>query len=221
MSPLVLNTVARNALLADINSKMGSATLEVRTGTRPESADSAATGTLLASVALGANPFSGTSTLSLVSPVTTTVLASGTVGYLRLIYNNGNSVYDFLNNAGIPSNLTAGQTLNINSLTLTFGVLDPIVPLPDAPTGLTFVSATTSAITVSWTDTSAGTMWHRVYFRLNGTSNTFEIGAEVPPGVVSTEFGGLSSATSYEIRATAFSGSEESVFSAPLVATTL
>jgi len=57
---------------------------------------------------------------------------------------------------------------------------------------------------------------------VSGTSDDFEIGAEVPPATVQAEVGGLDAGTTYELRATAFDGDtlEESEFSAALVTAT-
>jgi hypothetical protein len=91
-----------------------------------------------------------------------------------------------------------------------------------APTNLVLDETTDTSFTVSWTDSSSGSDWHRIYFRLDGSSDEYEMGAEVLAGVTTAEVGGLDPGTSYEVRAVALNTAtgHESGFSNTVVATT-
>lgn len=101
------------------------ATIEIRTGTQPASANSAASGTLLATITLPTSPF-GTPSSGAVSKNGTwsaTVSTSGTAGYARFISSTrafdvsvGTSGADMIiDNASLVS----GGTVTISTFTYT------------------------------------------------------------------------------------------------------
>jgi hypothetical protein len=97
---LSLATTARNAMcdaLVDlIDAGAAAGTIQIRTGTRPANPNTAATGTLLATVTLIDPAFgsaaSGVATLS--DPVAVTAVATGTATWFRALDSNSNAVMD-------------------------------------------------------------------------------------------------------------------------------
>src|SRR5437868_2451913 len=90
------NDTVRNAILQDIIDEAGAnAILEFRSGSKPANAAASRTGTVLASMALGATPF-GTPSGGAVSKNGTwqdaSADATGTLGYWTLYKSNGTTV---------------------------------------------------------------------------------------------------------------------------------
>lgn len=96
-----LPSAAQNALcdtLVDrLDAGAGAGTIEIRTGSQPASANSAATGTLLATITCADPAFgsaaAGVATLAGV-PLTTTGVAAGTAGWFRVKDSTGATVFD-------------------------------------------------------------------------------------------------------------------------------
>lgn len=119
---LRIPTAARNAAcdavvdLADAGA--GAATIEIRTGSQPATANDAATGTLLATVTCADPAFgsasSGVATLA-GTPLSTSGVAAGTAGWFRMKDSAGNTVMD-------GSVGTSGAELNLNTTTISVGV---------------------------------------------------------------------------------------------------
>lgn len=119
-----------NAIVQRIDAGSGPGSIDIRTGSQPASAGSAATGTLLATVVLADPSFpgavNGTAALNGV-PRSDVADDSGTAGWFRVKDSDGNFVLDgmctmaggggemILDN----TNLATGQTFRINSLSLT------------------------------------------------------------------------------------------------------
>lgn len=101
---LRLNTALRNRLLDCLfDSGTGlaifdSGTVEFRTGAQPASADSAATGTVIAAITLPANAMgaaaSGTTSKTVTAWEDTAANAAGTMGYARFYSTGGTYVMD-------------------------------------------------------------------------------------------------------------------------------
>ena len=118
-------TAARNAAcdavvdLADAGA--GAATIDVRTGAQPASANDAPTGTLLATFALNDPAFgaaaTGVATLDVDPAVTTTGLAAGTAGWFRMKDSAGNTVLD-----GAVTATGGGGQLELNTTTVSVGL---------------------------------------------------------------------------------------------------
>ncbi|GAA2990703.1 hypothetical protein GCM10017559_08450 [Streptosporangium longisporum] len=119
-----LPTAARNAAadavvdLADAGA--GAATIEIRTGSQPASANDAASGTLLATFTLADPAFgaasTGVATLA-GTPRTTTGVAAGTAGWFRLKDSTGATVLD-----GAVTATGGGGQLELNTTTISVGV---------------------------------------------------------------------------------------------------
>lgn len=82
-----VNDNLANDILAGINTTFDSGTLEFRSGSRPATADTAASGTVLASITLPADSFATPSSRTMVKAGTwedTSADAAGTIGYARM-----------------------------------------------------------------------------------------------------------------------------------------
>lgn len=124
---------ARNAAadavvdLADAGAAAG--TIKVYTGSQPADADDAESGTLLVTFTLNDPAFgaaaSGVATLDVSPAISTTASASGTAGWFRLEDSNGVNVLDGACGSGSGEldldnlSISSGQTVTINSLTVT------------------------------------------------------------------------------------------------------
>jgi hypothetical protein len=109
----------RNSLLDGIDSVFNSGTLEIRSGAQPASANDAATGTVLATIALPADSFAAASGGSKAKAGTwqdASADATGTAGWFRM-YNTGDT-------QRIDGNVTAtagGGDMEIDSVSITAG----------------------------------------------------------------------------------------------------
>ena len=107
-----------NAITTRADGGAGVATLKIYSGSQPATADTAATGTLLATFTLSDPSFgaasSGVITLA-GTPKTVAASASGTAGYFRLEDSTGVDILD-------GSVGTSGAELNLNTTTITSGV---------------------------------------------------------------------------------------------------
>jgi hypothetical protein len=106
-----------DALTARVNTG-GAGSLKIYTGTQPTTADSAASGTLLATFTLS-NPAFGAASSGVITlagtPKAVAAAASGTAAYFRIANGAGTTVLD--GSVGTSSN-----QLNLNSLSITSGV---------------------------------------------------------------------------------------------------
>ena len=118
-----LDTDLRNALASAISSGFpAGSTLEIRTGSQPATANTAASGTLLATITLPASPWAAASGGSVAKQNTwsATASATGTAGWARLI--GGSNALDVaigtdwtIDNASIIS----GGTVTVTSASIT------------------------------------------------------------------------------------------------------
>jgi hypothetical protein len=118
---LRIATSARNAA-ADavvdlVDAGAGAGTLRIYTGSQPATPNTAATGTLLATVTLVDPAFGSAATgvATLADPGAVTGAADGTAGWFRIYDSNSNAVLD-----GACG--TSGAELNLNTLTISTGV---------------------------------------------------------------------------------------------------
>lgn len=118
-----LDTDLRNNLATEISTLFpAGSTLEIRTGTQPASANTAASGTLLATITLPASPWAAASSGSIAKQGvwSATAVATGTAGYARLI--GGTNAMDVaigtdwtIDNASIIS----GGTVTVSTASIT------------------------------------------------------------------------------------------------------
>ncbi|WP_433252876.1 hypothetical protein ACQPYK_08590 [Streptosporangium sp. CA-135522] len=118
--PTTVRNIAVDAVVDLLDAGSGAATIEVRTGSQPASADSAATGTLLATFTLADPAFgaasSGTATLA-GTPRSTTGAAAGSAGWFRAKDSSGTTVFD-----GSITATGGGGDLELNTVTISVGV---------------------------------------------------------------------------------------------------
>lgn len=111
----------------------GPATIEVRTGAQPATADTAASGTLLVTFTCEdpafASPSAGVMDLDAAPDLTAVAVASGTAGWARMLDSNGVTVFDGAVAAtGSPEFLITSTSIsNGQTVTLTVGsITDPV-----------------------------------------------------------------------------------------------
>jgi hypothetical protein len=123
MAVVRLSTTARNAMadsLVDLlDAGTGAATIQIRSGSMPATPQTAATGTLLATVTL-ADPAAGsaaTGVATISDPASVTGAADGTAGWARILDSSNNVVMD--------CDVTAtggGGAITLNTVTISTGV---------------------------------------------------------------------------------------------------
>lgn len=121
-------SAACDAIVDRLDAGSGAATIEVRTGSAPSSADDAATGTLLLTFTLADPAFgaasSGVATLASV-PRTAIGAAVGTAGWARMLDSDGTKICDLsVGTSGTDveissTSITVGRTVSLTALTIT------------------------------------------------------------------------------------------------------
>lgn len=99
------------ALATDIGS---AATIEIRTGSKPATPETTASGTLLATVTISGSFSSTSGVLTAADPAAASIVASGTAAHFRLKKSGGTAVLD-----GTVS--TSGADMNLSSVSLVSG----------------------------------------------------------------------------------------------------
>src|SRR5690349_675011 len=125
---LTISAAAAQAMGAALATDIGSAaTIEIRTGSKPATPETAATGTLLATVTISGSFTSSGGALTAADPASVTVAASGTAGYFRLKTSGGTAKID-----GTVG--TSGADLNLSTTALVSGgTVDLGVPTITVP----------------------------------------------------------------------------------------
>lgn len=117
LSASLANDLA-DAVDTAVNAGAGAGTIKIYTGSQPATADTAASGTLLATFTLADPAFgpasSGTITLQGV-PLTVAAAATGTAGWFRMATSTPTTVLD-------GSVGTSGNQINLNTTSITLGV---------------------------------------------------------------------------------------------------
>lgn len=118
--PTALRNSVCDLVVDALDAGAGAATIEIRTGSQPASADTAASGSLLATFTLADPAFgsssSGTAALAS-TPRSTTGTAAGTAGWFRAKDSSGNTVFD-----GSVTATGGGGDLQLNTTTVSVGV---------------------------------------------------------------------------------------------------
>lgn len=117
LSASLANSLA-DAVDDAINGGTGAATLKIYTGSQPATADTAASGTLLATFTLNDPAFGAASggTITLAgTPKTVAAAATGTAGWFRIETSTPTNVLD-------GSVGTSGNQINLNTTSITSGV---------------------------------------------------------------------------------------------------
>lgn len=114
------------ALATDIGS---AAVIEIRSGSKPATPETAASGTLLVSITLSGSFSSSGGVLTAADPGAVSPAASGTAGYFRLKKSGGTAVLD-----GTVTATGGGGDMQLGSTTISTGVpVDLGVPTLTAP----------------------------------------------------------------------------------------
>lgn len=114
-----LSVELANALADQVDSTLGDAgTIEIYTGSQPATADSAPSGTLLATFTLGSPGFGAASDGVITledTPLTVAAGETGTAGWFRMSKANDDEVLD--GTVGV-----SGEQINLNTTSITSGV---------------------------------------------------------------------------------------------------
>ena len=126
---LTIAAATTQAMGAALATNIGAAAvLEIRSGAKPATPETAASGTLLVSITISGSFTSTGGVLTAADPASTAPAASGTAGHFRLKQSGGTAVLD-----GTVG--TSGADLNLGSTTITTGVnVDLGVPTITVPT---------------------------------------------------------------------------------------
>lgn len=118
--PNTLRNAACDLVVDALDAGAGAATVEIRTGSQPATADTAVSGTLLATFTLADPAFgassSGTATLAS-TPRSTTGAVAGTAGWFRAKDSTGATCFD-----GSVTATGGGGDLQLNTTTVSVGV---------------------------------------------------------------------------------------------------
>lgn len=112
---LTISAAAAQAMGAALATDIGSAaTIEIRSGAKPATPETAASGTLLATVAISGSFTSTGGALTAADPASVTVAATGTAGHFRVKTSGGTAKID-----GTVG--TSGADMNLSTVSLVAG----------------------------------------------------------------------------------------------------
>ena len=112
---LTISAAAAQAMAAALATDIGSAaTIEIRSGAKPATPETAASGTLLATVAVSGSFTASGGSITAADPASVTVAASGTAGHFRVKTSGGTAKID-----GTVG--TSGADMNLSSVALVAG----------------------------------------------------------------------------------------------------
>ena len=112
---LTISAAAAQAMATALATDIGSAaTIEIRSGTKPATPETAASGTLLATVAISGSFTAAGGSITAADPASVTVAASGTAGHFRVKTSGGTAKID-----GTVG--TSGADMNLSSVALVSG----------------------------------------------------------------------------------------------------
>lgn len=115
MATLNLSTTDAQAMGTTLATQIGAgATIQIRSGAVPASPETAATGTLLATVTISGSFTSSGGVLTAADPAAASVVATGTAGYFRVLTSGARAVMD--GDVG-----TTGASMNLSSTSLVSG----------------------------------------------------------------------------------------------------
>lgn len=112
-------SAACDAIVDLLDAGAAAGTIQIRSGTRPATANTAATGTLLATVTLIKPAFGSASSgvATMADPASVTGAAAGTATWFRALDSNSNAVFD-----GDVSATGGGGDLQLNTTTISVGL---------------------------------------------------------------------------------------------------
>lgn len=120
--PTAVRNAACDTIVDRLDAGSGAATIQIRTGSQPASANDAATGTVLATVTLADPAFGNAGAVTpgvaaLSDPAAVTGVADGTAGWFRARDSDGNTVLD-----GLVTATGGSGDLTLNTTTISTGV---------------------------------------------------------------------------------------------------
>src|SRR5512139_1968069 len=113
---LTYATATQNARANSVGSLLSGGTVEIRSGAKPTSANSAASGTLLATVTLGTAPSASAGTVTMPDPASVNAVTTGTAAHFRAKASGGATVFD-----GTVTATGGGGDLTLSTVSLTSG----------------------------------------------------------------------------------------------------
>lgn len=126
---LTISAAAAQAMATALATDIGAtATIEIRTGTKPATPETAASGTLLATVAISGSFTAAGGAITAADPTSVTVATSGTAGHFRVKTSGGTAKIDgTVGTSGADMNLSttalvAGGTVDLGVPTFTVPV---------------------------------------------------------------------------------------------------
>jgi|SRR5450759_1114351 len=127
---LTIAVASAQAMGVALATNIGSgATIEIRSGTKPSTPETAASGTLLATVAISGSFTSTGGVLTAADPASVSPAASGTAGHFRVKTSGSTAVTD-----GAVTATGGGGDMQLGSTTITTGVnVDLGVPTITVP----------------------------------------------------------------------------------------
>ena len=113
-----ITAAAANSLAAALATAVGSAgTIEIRSGSKPATPETAASGTLLVTVSISGSFSASSGSITAADPASASPAAGGTAGYFRLKTSGGTAILD-----GTVTATGGGGDLQLGSTTITTGV---------------------------------------------------------------------------------------------------
>jgi hypothetical protein len=128
---LTVSAVAAQAMGAALATDIGAgSSIEIRSGSKPATPETAATGTLLATVAISGSFTSSGGVLTAADPASVSIVATGTAGYFRLKTSGGTAKVDGTVTAtGGGGDMTLSSTSLVSGGTVDLGVPSLTVPV--------------------------------------------------------------------------------------------
>jgi hypothetical protein len=125
-----ITAAAANSMAAALATAIGAAaTIEIRSGSKPATPETAASGTLLVTVAVSGSFTASGGSITAADPAAAAPAASGTAGYFRLKTSGGTAILD-----GTVTATGGGGDMQLGSTTITTGVnVDLGVPTITVP----------------------------------------------------------------------------------------
>lgn len=118
---LSLATATANAAADAVGTLLSAGTVEIRSGSRPATANDAATGTLLASVTLGTATSASSGQVTFGDPASVNAAATGTASWFRAKASGGATVFD--GDVGVSVAVTATASTDLLTTSSTHGLL--------------------------------------------------------------------------------------------------
>ena len=115
---LTVTAAVAQSLASALATAIGSgATIQIRSGSKPATPETAASGTLLVTVSISGSFAASGGSITAADPASASPAASGTAGYFRLLTSGGTAILD-----GTVTATGGGGDMTLGSTTITTGV---------------------------------------------------------------------------------------------------